>query len=123
MLLYSQTHYHSQKLWVNTPNRYYTLRCLQNVQWLLSHLVGILTSPVAKILLVQETTVMRTGLITHKESVSFTLNQTSHKFMTKIVQLIKKCLCYFCNLMFSSVQIIFSLMEVLFIFKPVLQST
>jgi hypothetical protein len=59
------------------------------VQWLLSHSVGIFTSPVAEILFVQETTVMRTTLITHKEIVNFILNQTSHKFMTKIVQLIK----------------------------------
>jgi hypothetical protein len=53
------------------------------VQWLLSHLVGIFTNPVAEILLLRETRVMRTSLITHKEILNFILNQTSHKFMTK----------------------------------------
>ena len=76
LLLYSQSHYHSQKLWANTPH------CLQNMSWLLSHLVGIFTRPAAEILLVQETTAMKTSLITHKEIVTFILNQTSQKFMT-----------------------------------------
>jgi len=53
------------------------------VQWILCHLVGIFTSPAAGILLVHETTEIRTSLSTHKEIVYFILDQTSHKFMAK----------------------------------------